>query len=90
MDLPLICGRSARACACYNFAVTHGSSKSASATRIDEIKEWLARVDPDVLAAAEEVDRELLRWMLSLSPLQRIEAASRAARGLAGFTHASS
>lgn len=70
--------------------MTQAANKSVPTARIDEIKKWLARVDPDVLAAAAEVDRGLLRWMLSLSPLQRIEAASRAARGLAGFTHASS
>ena len=66
------------------------TSTQLSDRRIAELKQWLARVDPELLEAAKDVDRSLLRWMLSLSPLQRLDAASKAARGLAGFRHVSS
>lgn len=66
------------------------TTRQPSELRIAELKAWLSQVDPELLEAAEEVDRSLLQWMLTLSPLQRLEAASKAARGLAGFHHAPS
>jgi hypothetical protein len=62
-----------------------------------ELMEQVARVlaliadrDPDVLAAAEEVDRSLLAWSLAQTPRQRLDACSNAARTLARFRRATS
>jgi hypothetical protein len=43
----------------------------------------------DLLAAATEVDRSLLRWSRSLGIRERLRAATRARRALAGFRVAS-
>lgn len=48
----------------------------------DEIEEVLAREDPDLVEAAREVDRSLLAWSLSLTPLERLRVCSCNARGL--------
>lgn len=41
------------------------------------------QLDPLMVQASAEVDRSLLRWMLSLSPRERLRAAGRAAGALA-------
>lgn len=51
----------------------------------EPLLEWVKRVDPEVIAAVADVDRTLLRETLALSPLERLRACSRAARGLARF-----
>jgi hypothetical protein len=43
----------------------------------------------ELLAAAAEVDRPLLQWFCSLSMRERLRAATRARRALAGFRVAS-
>jgi hypothetical protein len=43
------------------------------------IARLIADLDPDVIAAAEEVDRTLIRELLSLPPLERVRRASRTA-----------
>ncbi len=55
----------------------------------ESLRDWLARVDPDLLAAAEEVDVTLLDAALALSPLERLRACTRATRGLASFRRVS-
>jgi len=45
----------------------------------------LASIDADLLEAVEDVDPTLLAWSLSLSPLERLRAATRAASTLAKF-----
>ncbi|MCA9550568.1 MAG: hypothetical protein KC933_11070 [Myxococcales bacterium] len=57
--------------------------------RFDEASRALAavldRVDPELRAAASDVDRTLLAWSMSLSPLERLRASSRAAAALGRF-----
>lgn len=43
------------------------------------IARFVAELDPDVIAAAEEVDRSLIREMLALSPFERVDRAARIA-----------
>jgi len=43
------------------------------------IARLIADLDPDVIAAAEDVDRSLIREMLALSPFERIDRAARTA-----------
>jgi hypothetical protein len=45
----------------------------------------LAALDPLLVAASDEVDSTLLEWARSLSPLERLSAASRASAALHGF-----
>lgn len=45
------------------------------------------QVDADLREASEDVDATLLAWSLSLSPLERLRAASRAASALGKFRH---
>jgi hypothetical protein len=45
----------------------------------------LAERDPELLAAADEVDQTLIDWSLSLSPRARLRACSRATRALLGW-----
>lgn len=75
---------------CYTFLVMSSGIGTTRTRRVAELREWLGRVDPELLEAAAEVDRELLQWMLSLTPLQRIAAATQAAIELSDFTHVSS
>jgi hypothetical protein len=44
--------------------------------------------DDEIVAASYEVDRTLLRWALSLSPRERLQAATRTARMLGRFHRA--
>jgi hypothetical protein len=45
----------------------------------------VAQRDPVLVAAADEVDTTLIEWALSMSPLERLRASSRAARALTGW-----
>lgn len=45
----------------------------------------LAAHDPDVLLAADEVDRSLIRLTLALTPLERVRSAATSAETLARF-----
>ncbi|WP_224247482.1 hypothetical protein [Hyalangium gracile] len=45
----------------------------------------IAALDPLLVAASDEVDRTLLEWARSLSPLERLSAASRASEALHRF-----
>jgi hypothetical protein len=57
-----------------------------SPPRPDEsLRQWVARVDPEVEAAVDDVDRTLLRASLALSPLERLRACSQATAALAAF-----
>ena len=58
--------------------------------RVQRVRERLAEQDPDVLAAVEEVDRDLLAWSRSLAPMERLRACNRATRGLGRLRRASS
>lgn len=51
----------------------------------ESLMDWIARIDPDVAGAVVDVDLTLLRQSLSLSPLQRADACTRATRALARF-----
>lgn len=43
--------------------------------------------DSEWRAAVDEVDDSLLDWFLSLTPLERVEAATKAADTLSRFVH---
>jgi hypothetical protein len=45
--------------------------------------EQVASLDPLLVEAADEVDLGLIRWSLSLSPVDRLRSCSRAAAALA-------
>lgn len=51
----------------------------ASNLTVSELEQVLARTDPDLLEAANEVDVSLLRWSLGLTPLERLRACTRTA-----------
>ena len=53
--------------------------------RLAKIEKELAERSPELLAAADEVDTTLIDWALSLTPLDRLRACSRATRALAGW-----
>lgn len=55
----------------------------------DELEQAISAVDPELVEAAREIDRTLLRWSLSLTPLERLRACSRTAATLARLRHAS-
>lgn len=55
--------------------------------RYAELERVVAERDPELVAAVAEVDWTLLRWSLSLSPLERLRAASRAASALTRLRH---
>lgn len=44
-----------------------------------------AAIDPDLLAAADEVDQTLFESTLPLLPLERLRAATRHLRALSGY-----
>ncbi len=46
----------------------------------ETLLEWIARVDPEVLAAAADVDRALLRESLATPPSVRPERCASAAQ----------
>lgn len=45
----------------------------------------LKDIDPDILEAAQEVDRSLSDWLLSLPPLERIRWSQERAAELARY-----
>lgn len=47
----------------------------------------LAALDPLIVEAVKEVDVTLLDWALSLTPRERLRAATRAERALRKFVH---
>lgn len=47
-----------------------------------ELEQRLASIDPELVAAADEVDLSLLRWSLSLTPLERLRVCTRTADSL--------
>jgi hypothetical protein len=57
----------------------------SAADRLKEIEAMLAERNPELLAAADEVDPTLIDWSLSLSPWDRLRACSRATRALLGW-----
>ena len=64
----------------------HGTICSvADRGRLQTIEEELTRRNPLLVAAADEVDASLIVWALSLSPMERLRACSRAARALTGW-----
>ena len=58
-------------------------------SRAADLERSLAERDPELLAAADEVDVTLLRWSLSLSPLERLRACTKATRALERLRYAS-
>lgn len=53
---------------------------------IQKARPWDAIVsDPKIRAAMRDIDRSLLAWTLSLTPLERLRCATNAARALNRF-----
>ncbi|MCB9701150.1 MAG: hypothetical protein H6711_04620 [Myxococcales bacterium] len=57
-------------------------------TAIAVIEARLAALDPDIVQASYEIDLSLLRWSLSLTPLERLRSCTRSARALARLRRA--
>jgi hypothetical protein len=55
------------------------------AGELRRIEAELARRNPLLVAAADEVDTTLIEWALSLTPFDRLRACSRAAKALTGW-----
>lgn len=55
----------------------------------DDVERAVALRDPDLIAAAREIDRTLLRWSLELTPLERLRACTQATSTLERLRHAS-
>jgi hypothetical protein len=55
---------------------------------VSEIERYLRETDPEILAAADEVDGGLIEWALGMSPLERARACSRATAALAKWADA--
>jgi hypothetical protein len=53
--------------------------------QIARLKALVRDLDPDVLAAVDDVDRSLVRASLALSPLERLEASFALLEGLRRF-----
>lgn len=51
----------------------------------EQLKARVAAIDPLMVAAMAEVDRSLLAWAQTLSPLERLAAASRASAAFQRF-----
>jgi|GEM_PF-1930548 len=60
------------------------------AGQFERLRARLAESDPVVVRAIDEVDLGLLHWSLSLSPWQRLRAASVALNTLRRFRRAAS
>lgn len=52
------------------------------AEALEAIERDLAERDPELLAAVSEVDLSLVRWSLSLSPIERLRVCTRNTRAL--------
>jgi non-ribosomal peptide synthetase component F len=48
-----------------------------SSTTFDALLERVRVEDPDLVLAAEEIDRDLLDWFATLTPRQRLDRAAR-------------
>jgi hypothetical protein len=55
------------------------------AAQLARLKALVLALDPDVLAAVDDVDRSLVRASLALSPLQRLEVSFTMLEGLRRF-----
>ena len=55
----------------------------------DEVERSLAETDPELVEAAREIDRTLLRWSLSLTPMERLHACTQATSTLERLRRAS-
>jgi hypothetical protein len=65
-----------------------GAKRTGDLESLEEIKRRLQSRDPDVLRAAEEADRTLIRGQLALPPLERLRAGIAFSHGLARFRRA--
>ena len=54
------------------------SPRNYSRQEVDAIYERVRLIDPDLVAAAEEQDSELIHWYSSLEPKQRLRRGVRA------------
>jgi hypothetical protein len=54
-------------------------------SRRDPRIEAVVAQHPELEQLAREVDRTLIQWSLSLSPMERLRAASKSLRGLRRF-----
>lgn len=52
------------------------------------IARLVAELDPEVIAAAEEADRSLIRELLTLTPLERVDRAASVAAMLRRYRRA--
>ncbi len=59
------------------------------APTVDEVEQAVAALDPELVMAAREIDRTLLRWSLGLTPLERLRACTQATGTLERLRHAS-
>lgn len=51
-----------------------------------QVRRWdIIVADPKIRAAMRDIDRSLLAWTLSLTPLERLRCATNAARALNRF-----
>jgi hypothetical protein len=64
----------------YAMRATHRPTSPAAAVSVG--------LDPLIVEAAKEVDVTLLDWALSLTPRERLRAATNAERALRKFVHA--
>ena len=53
---------------------------------IEAVFERVRAVDPGLVAGVDDVDETLLDWTAGLSVRERLDAATRATRGLARWT----
>ncbi len=54
------------------------------------VRDWVGAVDPELVAAADEVDRSLIADTLRLSLRARVDRASATARWIGEFRRAAS
>jgi hypothetical protein len=59
----------------------------AGVTETDELRRLVGAVDPDVLAAADDVDVGLIEVALARRPLERVEFAQQMLETLLAFRH---
>ncbi len=57
----------------------------ATEREYERLRALVARTDPLLIEAIEDVDRTLLEWGLSLSPWQRLRASADALRFWSSF-----
>jgi hypothetical protein len=56
--------------------VSRAGGAPSDRERLRQIEDDLAARDPQLLAAAGEVDQTLIDWMLSLGPFERLRMCS--------------